>query len=911
MKDKIFYLVKQLLEKYFSVILILIVLISYGQTLRMNVWEDDNALFFKLAHLPESAGFLGPGIFGVGPYKYTATLYIPIYQFFGYNTFFYFAYALIFYILATLAIYKTFSYILGKTGGRITGFLFACGFIASEGFIRLFNSTITSLSIILMSGLLYSYWKFINEKRIIWYFLALVFFTASIEFASARTHYLISVIILFELIFLAFQKPMKSIGYSIFRLIPFLLIFYKYYILAGDSRNSLIGDYLTKIINGEFYIFYGLIATFANLIIPKWLIILLTDIQSKIILTTTIGFPFAKYFLLICTLILVWFTFRKNNYRRFLIPIYMCALIGWVLLSKMIFTIPILNLDETQMLIVTLGGMLLILLSVIPVFLIKERSKLSIFLFFWMILNILTYSIYNPEYAYSAENRYLAHSFFALAGLLGLFLVSVKENQLGFLVQGENNNKLLYKLTLTLILLWGTGNLISSICYQNNILITRSFPTNLIYQQLRDFVPKAEKGDIFYFDLAEGVKGQFKDAVAVAQMPETTALAWRYGIDRYDITKFEDFEQLRDYLKKNNQDLNHIYTFFYSKQGLVDTSDVVRAFLARGSSLHEIKPLRKNAYNQSTQDLVFDFAESVDSTYPMNLVLNIRAQVPDIESLKYPLSAESTGFLNNYPDKKLKDLMFSYQKNKKLFFKNASFHISSQWQDNIADNLYDQDLSTVWQANRISWKNHKESITIDLKVPQEIDRLVWVNGFSDQTPVEYKIETSSDGINWLIVKEVSERKRKDRALVIEKLPVVTAQFIKMTITNTLKGDAPAIAEIWPVPHLFSELDIIKTEEFLTQPFDFVLDKEDLETTLSHVDFKGNVNVYWKSEKSNNWQTNSKAKIYPVYDGVTHEYKLEIPANGTKLSGLKLSSIGIPGNLELQSLSISRSNLLAK
>lgn len=895
MVNKLIYSIRFLLDRYFPVILVLVVFVSYGQTLGMGVWEDDNALFFKLAHIQEAAGFLGDGPLGQGPYKYTATLYFPVYYLFGYNTFFYFAYALIFYILATFVIYKTFSYILGKSGGKIAGFLFACGFIASEGLIRLFNSVITSLSIMLISGLLYFYWKFLKEKKNIWYFFALVIFTASMELASARTHYLVSVVILFELIFFAFQKPIRSIGYSLIRLIPFLLLFYKFFVISGDSRNLLIKDYINHILNGNFYVLYGLIGTFTNIIIPGWMLTFLNNIQSKIILTTGVGFPFAKYFLLTFSLILLWFFFRKHNFKLFLMPFYISILVGWVFLSKKLFVNPILNLDETQLLTVTLGGILLVLFSIIPLFLTKEKRKISIFLFCWVIVNILAYSIYNSGYAYPAENRYLAHSLFALVGIMGLFFVSVKGNTPAS------------KVTLVLILLWGFGNLISSVFYQHNILITRSFPAKLMYQELMSFVSKVGKGDVFYFDVADEAKSQFKDAVSVAQMPETTSLAWRYGVDRYDISKFEDFEQFATYLTKET-DLSHIHSFFYSKGGLVDTSEMMRMFLTKGTSLNEIKPIKTHIAGQVANELVFNFPEPLVSIYPMNLFFIIRAQLPDMKLLKYPFYADP---LNNNPDESLKDIMFAYQKNKELLLKDASFSVSSQWQNNTVSNLQDKDISTVWQPDRILWKARDESITVDLKNPQEIDRLVWVNGFSDQTPVKYKIEVSDDRLSWLSIKEVSEVKRKERSLQIENLPVVKTRFIRMTITDTLKGDAPAIAEIWPVPHIFSGLDIIEAEEFLSQPFNYVLNQEDFERTLSQLNFRGNVSVYWKTDKSNNWQTNFNAKIHPIYDGVTREYKLEVPASGIKLSSLKLSNVSIPGNLELQRLFISRSNLLTK
>jgi len=51
-----------MLKIRFWVILLLLVLVSYGQILFMYVWQDDNALFFKLANIEGRAGYLGMGI---------------------------------------------------------------------------------------------------------------------------------------------------------------------------------------------------------------------------------------------------------------------------------------------------------------------------------------------------------------------------------------------------------------------------------------------------------------------------------------------------------------------------------------------------------------------------------------------------------------------------------------------------------------------------------------------------------------------------------------------------------------------------------------------------------------------------------------------------------------------------------
>src|SRR3990167_393158 len=194
----------------FILVLLFVVVVSYGQILGMHVWQDDNGLFFKLAHINEPAGYFGVGPLGTGTYKYTITPYIPIYKMFGYTAFPYFFLNLILYFLSAICVYKVFSRIIGEKGGRMAGFLYAAGYVASDGIIRLFSSPLFSLSVILISLFLLAYWNYYRQKKIGWYYLSVLFFFLAIEFVRARTHYLIGVAALFELIFLAFKKPLKS-----------------------------------------------------------------------------------------------------------------------------------------------------------------------------------------------------------------------------------------------------------------------------------------------------------------------------------------------------------------------------------------------------------------------------------------------------------------------------------------------------------------------------------------------------------------------------------------------------------------------------------------------------------------------------------------------------------------------------
>ncbi|MBI3397187.1 hypothetical protein HY045_01795 [Candidatus Woesebacteria bacterium] len=261
-----------LINKYYWVFVAVIVAISYGQTLLMLPWQDDNALFFKLAHINENAGFMGPGITGTGAYKYTAFFYYPIYLLFKFNPFYYFAFGLFLYFVSTIFIYKIFSKILGVNAGRLAGFLYACGFVGSDSFIRLFNSVVTSISVISVISVVFTYWKYCKDKKIRWYIISLLLFFIGEEFAKARTHYLIVIPILFEILYFNFKKfNLKSLALSILRVALFLPLF-NYYVLLADNRSRGAIDYVTSILSGKLYNTYGFFSSIATMILPNALV---------------------------------------------------------------------------------------------------------------------------------------------------------------------------------------------------------------------------------------------------------------------------------------------------------------------------------------------------------------------------------------------------------------------------------------------------------------------------------------------------------------------------------------------------------------------------------------------------------------------------------------------------------------
>src|SRR5258706_6621366 len=245
-------------KKYiWEIFLFFITLISYGQMFWMGIWQDDNAIFFKLQHINEAAGFFGKGLIGEGPYRFSFTPYWFIYKIFGEgSTLPYYLLIFVFYFLTVFAIYKLFSKFISLKSGKVASFLFASGLIGSEGFFWLANAMVSDVSIILLYICLYFYYKFNQSRKYLFYFVALFAYWASAYFTSIRSYYFIGIIVLFECIFFLFKKVKRTFLYSLGRLIPFIAVFYYFFIYGADARAGLVRDIVASFINKKFYIIY-------------------------------------------------------------------------------------------------------------------------------------------------------------------------------------------------------------------------------------------------------------------------------------------------------------------------------------------------------------------------------------------------------------------------------------------------------------------------------------------------------------------------------------------------------------------------------------------------------------------------------------------------------------------------------
>lgn len=875
----------------------------------MQPWQEDNVIFFKVAHINERAGYLGEGVLGSGVYRYIITPYYLLYSIFGYKVPFFYALDLIFFFLATVSVYFLGKSLINRKAGMLASYLFACGYVAYDGFVRVYNSISSSLGIIFLSLLFAIYWKFYKSKNWFFYLLAIIFYWFSVEFSYIRSHYLIFPILVFEFLLFNTSLNLRKLFLSALKVIPFVVIFYKLYLVSGDSRTASTLRLAKNILEGKLENTFSFFATLGNLIVPDKFQNFLLTLISRVSPSSVTQLLTGQIIIFLIFITLIYLVFHSSRWKKFLIPLFAVTAAVWFFLSREIYTVPNLIYSAPNTVIAAFIGGLAILLIIALILVLKgETKKLITVLFVIITANIAAYCAYTPTTPYPTGYRYLAHS------NVGWIMILVL---LAGLTVGK---KIHQKAALNFFIVWGLMLLTLGVTNMQSIVNDKSRRIESFYQQLKGHVGEFPKGSLILFDIQDDpvARSWYDVSFSVAEMPDTTAIAWRWGIDRYDIRMFTEFSNLISAIKDNSTDLAKVYTFFLTKNKLYDTTAEFRQ-LAKNHIEQPILSVNKTSQtvvlksesketNIDQADMVIDIPSEISNLVPLQLDFRIKA-VPLITDT-FPIEfGNQTTFNSIYTNPVSRLLAFEYQDKRAELLRNSSYSVSSQWKDRVADNLHDNDLDTVWQSDRILWANKQASLTINLGGINNVGGLAWVNGFPNNTPTKYKIEISLDGKSWKEVYSFSNIiKINSKEIQQIRFKPSDARFMKVTIEETLSGDSPAVAEVWVIPSKFSQLNIEKVESFLSKPFYYIADQQSFMETLKNLGNIGNVKISWMSDKSNNWISTNKSTISVWYDGVGHLYSIVIPPSGTRLKKIKLSDFVVPGQFGVEALQIKSSGL---
>lgn len=887
--------------------LTLITIISYGQMIQMNFWQDDNAVVFKFTHINEAAGYLGKGMFGEGAYRYTMASYFPVFSLFGYEPVFYFSFALFFLLLSVYVVYFFFlSVFENKIKASIAGFLYAAGYVASDGFIRMFNSVLTSLSVIFVCGTVGFYYRYFKTHKIYFYFLSLLFYFLAVDIGYIRTHFLFFVIVALEFLFsvklFSIKIAVKSFFKSLVRLTPFAILFYKYFLFEADNRSNQVTLLVKSILNGDFYNSYSFFSSLGNIFLSNEIFpdlynrfgtisgLALTD--GKIILFLLIIF-------IIILILLVWkkiLSFRFSIFIIFILTLFLFQ-------AKKVFLYPgfVGGINEKVSLYTAIVFIFLtlIFLKILPC------KKLTLLFFIWMALNMAAYGAYIPIYAYASDNRYLLQSFIPIIGLLSLWSYELyKKLRPSFYAY----------LPILLIIIWGFINLFSAVSCQQKIITHRSNPSKRFFKELKKYVPSFEKGSIFYFYVPDKpfAKTHYDNGFSVAQMPEETAIAWRYGLDRYDFKIVNTFNDLQAEIIKNKVPITKIFAFIADPDKLIDVTFQTRYLLKNSfystnqvfmdSELNIKKSIENSEINMKP---IMIYPENISTLTSIKTSITISGKPLNGANLKFPVhmikGIDNIGKDSNIIGEKDRLHYLKYREWQTYFYQNTKISATTSWKSNTPNLLFDRNKDTYWEADRVIWDDHNQGIIIDLGRTISIGGIYYINGPRSLIPTKFEILVSENNEDYIKVKNVeidTSKEENVQKIIFEKKD---ARYVKIMFHKTLYDDAPGISEIGVFPAEFSDIDIVLAENFYRNPFLKVNSLLEWEDLMANFYDKGLIRISWKTDATNKIQTTAESTLPIIYNGNNQIINVEIPAGGQKLEYLEISPITIPGIISISNI----------
>lgn len=811
-------------------LVLLVLFLAFGQTLLMYFWQDDFALIFKLMHQNEPMGSFGSGIIGEGPYKYLVTPFVPFFPLFGTYPFGYFVVGFVTLIPVIFLFYKLANELLkNKRRAYFATLIFSSGYIGSDIMFRVINSWQTNIGLMLAFISLIYFVKSARVKSFKFYVFSFAFFYAATEFVYVRSHSLVICFLVINLLFLT-KLNFRNIRNFILAQIPFWFLFYLKYLKDVPAGQGGIKNFINEIGSFNFEYLAGLFGTIGNAIVPDYY-------QSKLISFFASNYNFVTL-LIFCV---IGFSLLKIIKVKTLYSIiFILVLPVLYTINKNVFSKQVYWYnDNSAFLSVSIGLYVSFIVIAVGIFLWKRNRSIAIGVisgYLFLTSQFFGYYLDYPTTLFTTTHRYLSYSAFGYALLIAsLFAIF------------EKLNKKLYVFFVFLIVI---SNLILGITYQARLVKDRSVATKEFYENLVRFQPKVNKNSIFYFDLQNNgfVRGQFRDFFSVGSMPDSTALAIWYGLDRDEIHFVTDYDEFLFMLDKY-KDINNIYTFYYEKNGLIDTTNQMRRALSKGGAF-------VGTYNE----------------------FNIKGKLNFLD-LPQCVDKKADTRINS---------AISYLADKEEYYKSVTVKSSSEWRGQERILVVDNNLDTSWRGHRIYWHDHgKENLVLDLQKSENINKVIWVNTNNMISPTGYNILVSNNEIDWKVVKEVVDGKeRKSGEVVVEEFEPVNARFIKVEFTNNISDDSPAVSEIEVVKSIYSIEDIDIAKTLLVDPIRY-MDRCAFRNNFNNISRYAYVDIEFNSNKGKSIE---KVKLNELSK---ESFKVVSNVGGTGINTIKINMHGIP------------------
>lgn len=819
------------------ILLGIIIFFSLGKTLSYYFFTDDYAFLY----------YLGKNLNFGWPYTYVLPLFKPIYNFFEINPLPYLLLALISYFLAGVAVYFTAKQLTrSKLIATLSSLIFATGYIGLEQFSLIAVSTINNLNVINVCITLMFLIRFIEGKKLRYYFLTLFMFWFSITLFPYRAYPLILFLPTIELIksfrFESLKKEFKKIIFLGLRYVPFVILASSYGLFS-----------------------YGTVKTIGTKEINLFSII--TDPNSK--LFTLLNIEFLKE---------------------------LFGVLGKFILVKPIIgflnIVPDLNLYAFWGFILFFAAILVSLVSIIRK---KEDDgrNLLIALFLTIEAYVGNMLLHTDFAGNGAVNRYLTIAFlpFSIMIVLFLFAIASKLEKLKLF-----NKK--FAVVATVLLIVFSYSLLSRE-YEREVIKERSNPAKSFFKELKNYVPEISNSsyNVFYFDRASyfPVSSRFGNVLLSAAMSNSVNLAVPYGVDIKSIKIVDTFDQfLRFVIYPPKEKKINYYTFYNNEKGLQNTTGRIFALLKNGSYI-KIPNSQIHYTKKDGSSLINIETKNVSSLTPLTVKLSLRATPKDFSSFTFPYIGTPDEPVKDYYEKNniRKSEIYKYLLAREKYYQTVSVNVESIHigKQNLATYLVDEKAETVWLSDQSRWEvDIKPWIKIDLSENRNIGGIIW-RELPTRLIDKFTITTSIDGKSWAKVNNVSKKnKTSDSTLSIIDFDNVNARYILITIDELAYGSpGPGLAEIEVIESDYRYLDPESAFRIKNSPFEYIKDSEELSEAYEYLSKNAKLSIKAVTNKDD---SNSNLLLFelPIFmDGQQHAYEFQIPSGGTELKMVSLEA----------------------
>lgn len=852
--------VKKFLKSHSTVFIIIsllvLVAISYGQTVFMYFLIDDNALIYKLQHFNQNIGLFGKGLSGEGPYRHVVNQFIPFYPIFKTNPMPYFAVGVLLYFFSAVTFYL---FVRFFTKNHFIAFwaaaIFASGYVGSEAMFGIFNSWQTTRGIIMLLSTFWLFYKFINSRKLIFYILSIILFFFSLDTVYIRAHGLIFAIFFFDLLFWPVVFKLSSTVGFIARQIPFWFIHYRIYLESAAFAR-------------EFGIFHILRDIF---------------IEKKIILATIPIQDIGNLF------IPDLFTSKLDSIISQSIPLpsefSLGSFIAGVLVSAFFIYITIKNFQRKNFLV-----------------------RILIFSFIFSIANFIVFWMRETSHTLWTTHRYFLYSFVGVSLFWSTsFYVFIKQVRI-------------FSLAVIVIYLWLGVNYQNEFNEKRSFPAKKFFtsfensvpniPKDAVvyFDLVNDNKIRGEFGNFFGGIFSEGSNL----AIYSEGVDYMTDFIFTYKFD--DITEaLEQYKTTIDKVFTFYYGDNGLIDTSQKTRELLAYGEI---FEVSPSKFSSNTPFTVSGDTFSTKTLLMESGGKTTGENP-RVVISIPEDTPSfvpslitfymsVTPLPPPLPYEG-GERTFSVSSTEKSKIFSYLLSQGSFRKNTVATSASFWKEQEPKFLIDGRLETSWRGHRGFWdeidrgrSKETEFLQVDLKEIKRVGKVIWVSAQKPLVPTHYKILTSLDGNGWELAKEVIRGTNLPEGTVIsDSFSPKQVRFIKMEILKTFGNDGPEIKEFEVVEEKYKDLDQKSVEQVRDSPFARIENMKDLNDAISFIKQNAILRLYYRSSADSKRDPVKYVDIpVKVYDKF-HKYQVALPATGISWINFTLDGFNFPVEIVIE------------